>query len=182
MTFLSYHILFVLLSAAVLVGVFTDIFHYMIPNKLNLALFLGFYMFAFFNPNFTWEIAGYHTLTASIILLISFIFFALGFFGGGDAKLISAISLWLGPELSLYFVIYTMIIGGLVSVFFLFWRCTTEFNFYHKFSILKSLYYGPAHQQDLRATKRGIPYAIAIAVGYFIILPQHPTFIEILTI
>ena len=49
---------------------------------------------------------------AAIVLVIAFAFFAFGWIGGGDAKLVAATTLWVGFGLMLPYLIYAALLGG----------------------------------------------------------------------
>lgn len=176
-----YHLIFLILPVVVFLSACTDIAYYKIPNSFNAVLCIGFYLFAFLNPNFTLEMIGYHSLTAFIVLCITFGLFALGLFGGGDAKLIAAISLWLGRSDIIDFILFTILAGGVVSVLLLLWRRTKPLKFYKRIKILSSLYYGPDGDISDSLKKRAIPYAVAIMIGLFVVLPKQDIFIELIS-
>jgi prepilin peptidase CpaA len=50
------------------------------------------------------------------VLALGFMLFSRGLLGGGDVKLMAAISLWAGPDLALPFVFITGIAGGFISL------------------------------------------------------------------
>ncbi len=57
-----------------------------------------------------------HSAAAFVVLAISFSMFAAGWIGGGDAKLVAAIALWLGFDQLFSFLILASIFGGLLTV------------------------------------------------------------------
>jgi prepilin peptidase CpaA len=91
-----------------------DMFTMTIPNKLCLALVAAFFAAV---PFAALPIAtvGWHVGAALIALAITFLLFASGVFGGGDAKLTTAIVLWLGPTLALDFALLAALFGGLLT-------------------------------------------------------------------
>ncbi|AYB48500.1 tight adherance operon protein [Candidatus Williamhamiltonella defendens] len=82
-------------------------------------------------------------LSAFIFLLIGFFIFVLGLMGGGDIKLITALILGLNHLQILNFIFYTSICGLLVLLL----------GMLISFSDIK---------------KRGIPYGVAIALGFLL--------------
>jgi prepilin peptidase CpaA len=161
----------------ILLGAITDIYAYIIPNKFSLLLIVSFYIFAFLSPEFTYYDMMSHTLSGLLILSVMFALFAFKIIGGGDAKLISASSLWFGfADLGIYMV-SIIFFGGIVSVVFLIWRKTKPLEFYNKFTPLKRMFHGPQCQQNKPLKRRSIPYAIAIMGGFFITLPQSHIFL-----
>jgi len=94
----------VLLAAAI------DVRSLTIPNRVTLAIAGVYpaYAFAASGPVDPIMSAG----LAALILLLGFVLFSLRLCGGGDAKLIAAISLWAGPAHVLSFALLTALAGG----------------------------------------------------------------------
>jgi prepilin peptidase CpaA len=82
-------------------------------------------------------------------------------FGGGDAKVIAAASLWIGFSASGYFVMGMAITGGLLAATLIVARRM-------KLSSTK----GWAIR--LLSPEEGAPYAVAIAVGALLAAPGSP--------
>lgn len=57
-----------------------------------------------------------HLLTGVAVLAAAFVLFVSGVFGGGDAKFLSAIALWMGPAHLGLFVVITTLLGGVTAV------------------------------------------------------------------
>ena len=72
-----------------------DLASYTIPNLLSLVLIGVFVLFAALTA-MPLASAGWHGLSGLIGLTAGFTLFALGYIGGGDAKLFAAVALWLG--------------------------------------------------------------------------------------
>lgn len=90
-----------------------------ISNWFSLSLFLTFYPFA--------AVVGVPisivlaNTTVSLFLLVVFVFlFYRGYLGGGAAKLVCALSVWLGPTFDL--VIFLVVTATILSVSYLFIR------------------------------------------------------------
>ncbi len=94
---------------------FYDLFTMTIPNKLTLALVVGFAILAPL-AGMGWETMLWHVAIAAIALVIGFIFFSFGFMGGGDAKLIAASALWFGTAFTLPYIFITGILGGVLTL------------------------------------------------------------------
>src|ERR1700757_2803569 len=73
----------------------SDLFTMTISNRISLALVAGFALLAAFGGMGTHDVM-LHLAAGAIVLVCAFTFFAMGWVGGGDAKLASAIALWLG--------------------------------------------------------------------------------------
>jgi prepilin peptidase CpaA len=118
----------------------------------------------------------------AIVLIMSFALFALKAIGGGDAKYLSVISLWVGMNEVLYLLIWVSLIGGGLALIYLLLR-----NYIGRFSdwVWSQIQKGETHYSFLRFVWFGsgsglelgkreninsplIPYGIAIALGAII--------------
>jgi prepilin peptidase CpaA len=90
-----------------------------------------------------WE----HPLSFAIMLCLGIVLFALGWFGGGDAKLMAAAAMAFDMSGLVRFVLGVFIIGGLVAILSL------------VFGRLLRRNRGPLKE------RRSIPYGVAIAAG-----------------
>jgi len=104
-------------SAALLVIIFIDIRHQIIPDVISLpGIVLGF-IFSFINSTVTWQSSLIGILTGGGILYAIALFYMLirkvEGMGGGDIKLLAMIGAWLGYQ-SLLFVILTSSLSGAV--------------------------------------------------------------------
>ncbi len=152
-------IVFLLLAAG------WDVASYTIPNFIQIGLILAFAAFAL-ATGISPGIAGNHVLAGLAGLAAGFTLFALGYIGGGDAKLFASIALWLGfGDLPAYALI-ACILGGGLSLLLLTAR---KFPLPHAFA---------RYQWVLRLhdSKSGVPYGVALAAGLFLILPQTEVF------
>lgn len=144
-----------ILSAFMAAVILIDASKYVIPNALNLFL-LGVYPFAAYLLALNWPMA---LLAAGIALVIGMAIFALGFMGGGDIKLLAVLVLWTGwHATSAYFLFLTGVAGGALVIVVLFARF-----------LLPPLFGGRELPRLLRR-KQPIPYGIAIALGFLIVL------------
>lgn len=97
----------------------SDFFTMIIPNYLNIAIFLGF-LGAVFIVKMPYPDIAWHLLAAFITLLAGFALFAANLFGGGDAKSIAAIAAWLGWSTdTLLFLLIMALFGGLFAILLL---------------------------------------------------------------
>lgn len=142
-----------------------DLFTMRIPNAISIALIAGFAV-AGLTVDMSWQNYGLHFAVGMATLVVTFGLFAFALFGGGDAKLLAAGALWMGPDFILPFIIYTALFGGVLSL-----------------GILSYRRYVPAHELGLpnwatRLHERGgpIPYGIAIAVAGLFVFPQTEIF------
>ncbi|MGH6892435.1 MAG: A24 family peptidase, partial [Dongiaceae bacterium] len=98
-----------LLAAAI-----SDIMRYRIPNYLVYAIVVTFAVATAFD--FAWAALGWSLLAAVGMLVLGAGLFALGLFGGGDVKLISAMALWTGFADLPRFLLIMSAAGGLLGV------------------------------------------------------------------
>ncbi len=77
----------------------SDLFTMTISNRVSLALVGGFFVMAL-AAGMPGMLILSHLSAASIVLAVTFVFFARGWIGGGDAKLAAATALWIGFDQS----------------------------------------------------------------------------------
>ena len=92
----------------------SDLFTMTISNRVSLALIAGFAAMAFMSGMSAGELLA-HVEAAALVLVVSFVFFARGWIGGGDAKLASATALWFGFDHLLAYLLYASIFGGILK-------------------------------------------------------------------
>lgn len=149
-------------------GALFDIRDRKIPNRLTLAGIAAGLVLAL-GPGGVGIVAA--LLGAGLGFLVALPLFALGAFGGGDAKLITAVGAFMGPAGLLNALLGTALIGGGMAVYTT-WRCgmlgRTIFN---TGQLVLSLLTAGHHGQRLTIRSEGavnIPYGVAIAAGSLI--------------
>ncbi len=158
-------LILVLFPGFVILAATMDMFTMTIPNRLCLALVAAFFLavpFADMAP----MMVGVHVLTAAGTLVLTFILFASGVFGGGDAKLTAAIMLWLGPSLALDFAILTALFGGALTIGLVMMRTD-------QFQIAAARVPWAAR---LLSPEIGIPYGIALSAAAMVVFTSSPWF------
>nr|WP_321512266.1 prepilin peptidase [uncultured Hyphomonas sp.] len=138
-----------------------------IPNWLNLTIAALFVPAAAFS-GLPIEILFGHVLAGLAAFVIGFGLFAFRVFGGGDAKMIPAVMLWIGPSASLEFVFTMALVGGACALLIVLVRNTVP----------AAVVPGP-----IRAPfeeKAGVPYGVAIAAGAFVASASSPILSETL--
>ncbi len=154
-------LLLAILPALLAVAAGWDLASFTIPNFLSLAVALLFFLFAL-ALRLTPAGAGLHLLAGAIGLLAGFALFALGYIGGGDAKLYAGVALWLGPQDLLLYTLAAAILGGVLTLTLLALRQLP-------------LPAGLARQDwilRLHDPQAGIPYGVALAAAALLILPR----------
>ncbi len=139
-----------------------------IPNWLN-----GWMAFLFIPACILaapgWDVAGLHVLVALISFVICVALFFIGLWGGGDAKMVPAVMLWLGPAGVMPFLLATAVIGGALTVIIVIARGLLPAGVTPGF--------GVATFED----RKGVPYGVAIAAGAFFAAPASPFLTEFLS-
>lgn len=117
---------------------------------------------------------GWHGVTASLIGVLAgggifFVLFLLGGMGGGDVKLMAAVSAWAGAEQTIMILIATAIAGGIIGLGYMIFRGKVLRTLANTFELLRHhLTSGLRPHPELNIHEPGtlrIPYALAIAIG-----------------
>ena len=138
-----------------------DLFTMKIPNKISLALIAAFVLAALY-VRLPVETALMHVAIGAAALAAGFVMFSLRLLGGGDAKLMAAGALWMGPDHALLYIAYVTIFGGLLSGAILAYR---------KF-VPASAAALPSWAMKLHVQGTGIPYGMAIAASGLVMYPS----------
>lgn len=139
-----------------------------IPNRVSLLMIAGFLVLA---PLMGLGLDGWisHLGAGAAMLIVGIVMFALGWLGGGDAKLFAAGALWVGFEHLLEFTFYITFAGGLLTLAILLFRASLPHPW-----ILRQ-----AWALRLHDPKTGVPYGIAIAAAALAVYPMMPWAIAI---
>jgi prepilin peptidase CpaA len=132
-----------------------------IRNGLVLAL-LGAYLVLAMPAGFTLEEIAWSAAIAAGLLAVSFVFFARGWMGGGDAKLLAVTALWLGLDHAPAFLVYTALFGGALTLAILQLRLVG----------LPAFLGSKPWITRLQSDRTGIPYGVAITLAALIVFPQ----------
>jgi prepilin peptidase CpaA len=116
-----------------------------------------------------WTEMGMAAAAAAIVLAISFAFFAFGWIGGGDAKLVSATTLWIGFGLMLQYLIYAALLGGALTLLLLWFRRLPL-----PAPLARQVWIDRLHNP-----KTGVPYGIALAIAALLVYPQTAIFLRL---
>src|SRR5690242_12432916 len=92
-----------------------DLTSYTIPNWISATLIVGFGLAAV-AVGLPLAAVGGHVGVGLIALVAGMAMFALGWIGGGDAKLFAAAGLWLGWPAAVPYVMVTCIGGGALAL------------------------------------------------------------------
>ena len=151
---------FWILPAAFLVAAISDVTRFTIPNWLTGAIALLFPVIALWVGIPPMAILV-HLGVGIFALGMGMMFFALGWLGGGDAKLIAAAALWFGPTAVWIFVLMAAVAGGALTLALIFFRRVP----------LPQKFIAQPWIARLHDHKGDIPYGVALAVGALYALP-----------
>lgn len=151
-------------------GAMTDILSYRIPNWIAGGIVA---LFALAAPlaGMPLETAGMHVLVFALALVFGMALFAMNLIGGGDAKFMAAIALWMGPSLILKYLVVFALAGGVLAFAIVLLRRMPLPAFAARVPALNQLLLPGA----------GLPYGVALGVGGLIVLPGTFLFLKALT-
>jgi prepilin peptidase CpaA len=139
----------------------SDLFTMTISNRVSLALAAGFLILALLGGMALQDILS-HVGAGAVVLAVAFACFAMGWVGGGDAKVAAAAALWFGFGHLLNYLVYASLFGGALTLLLLQFR---QWPLPYPFA-------GQAWLLRLHAKDSGIPYGIALAIGALMIYPE----------
>lgn len=138
------------LAIALVVAAFTDIRRRQIDNWLTAAIALAAPLYWWAAGIDLWPGVGIQLGIALATLVVLAGFFALGWMGGGDVKLLVAIALWIEPSLFLQLLIVMALVGGVLT-----------------------LVVGAWHIARRQRDRVAIPYGVAISAAGLWVLGFH---------
>lgn len=109
-----------------------------------------------------WDVAGAHLLAGVAAFAVSILLFSFGVFGGGDAKMIPGVMLWLGPAATMPFITAMAVIGGALALTVILARR------------LVPEHAAPGFARETMQAGNGVPYGVAIAGGAVYAIPFSP--------
>jgi prepilin peptidase CpaA len=139
----------------------SDLLTMKISNRLSLGLAVAFFPVSFLIGMPLVDI-GYHVAASALVLAVCFSFFAMGWIGGGDAKLAAATALWLGFAYLTQYLFLAAILGGALTLVLLMLR---------RYPLPLSLV-GTRWIERLHAPGTGVPYGIALAASALLVYPK----------
>lgn len=123
-----------------------------IPNWLTGGLALAFPLAAA-GTGLPLDTLGLHALTGGVALVAGMAVFALGWAGGGDAKLFAATMLWLGPAAAAPYALAAALLGGGLTLALIVFRRVP----------LPAPLAGQGWLTRLHDPREGVPYGLALA-------------------
>ena len=162
-------IVLVVFPFSMIFAALSDVFTMTIGNRISLVLIGSFLVVSPF-IGLTWEDFGWHLAAFGLVLTVTFGLFATGTMGGGDAKLLATTSLWMGfGQPLLDYLLWATIIGGLFTLFLIFFRKSTL-----------AVYAGEVRMLRRMIDEKDVPYGVALALGGLIAFPQSPAMLWVL--
>jgi prepilin peptidase CpaA len=154
--------IFVIFPFCMLFAAVSDVLSMTIANRVSIILIAAFAIIAPMT-GMDWATYGWHFAAGAIVLAVTFAVFAIGGMGGGDAKLLTATSVWMGFNMTLlqYLVLGAML-GGLMTILIVFFRNSPMATFSANNMFLR-------HFADQKA---GIPYGVALGIAGLMTYPQ----------
>jgi prepilin peptidase CpaA len=139
----------------------SDLFTMTISNRVSLALVVGFLVLAPLGGMGLHEML-LHIGAGAAVLAVTFTCFAMGWIGGGDAKVAAGVALWFGFDHLLNFLVCASLFGGALTLLLLQFR---QWPLPYPLA-------GQAWLNRLHDKQSGIPYGIALALGALLIYPE----------
>ena len=146
---------------------FSDMFTMTISNRVSLLLLAAFLVLAL-ATGMPLETVGWHLSCGAAILVVTFGFFAMGWIGGGDAKLAAATAVWMGwGHMQDYFVVASLL-GGVLTLII----------YKMRFMPLPDAMMSRGWIARLHSAKEGVPYGIALAMAGVMVYPDTAIWIS----
>jgi len=139
----------------------SDLFTMTISNRVSLLLAASFLVLALASGMGLNDIL-LHIGAGAVVLAVAFGCFAMGWVGGGDAKVAAAAALWFGFGQLLNYLLYASLFGGALTLLLLQFR---QWPLPYPLA-------GQAWLLKLHAKETGIPYGIALAIGALMVYPE----------
>jgi prepilin peptidase CpaA len=139
----------------------SDLFTMTISNRVSLGLVAGFLIVAVAG-GMGWPDILTHIGAGALVLALAFGCFAMGWVGGGDAKVVASAALWFGFAHLMDYLLYASIFGGALTLLLLQFRLWP----------LPYAFTGQAWLLKLHAKETGIPYGIALALAALMVYPD----------
>jgi prepilin peptidase CpaA len=158
------------LPALLVIAAFFDLTTYTIPNVLPAGMLLLFVIFlsvmAFAGHRLNWSETAPHLAAGGLGLVAGMVLFALGWIGGGDAKLFAMACLWLGWDAMFDYAVIASLLGGTLTLGLLMLRQVP----------LPRLLAEQPWLLRLADRESGVPYGVALSIAALSILPNTEIF------
>ena len=142
-------------AAALIWAAVSDIRLYIIPNRTVAIIGAAFAVFACAMP---WSFAIGGVLAGLIVFAVAVTFFARGWMGGGDAKLMTVVALWAGSSYLSTFALVTSLAGAALGIVML--------------TPASRIMPAPS-AEALGVARQPMPFGLPIAAGGLAVLAQY---------
>ncbi|KAB7784424.1 prepilin peptidase [Methylorubrum populi] len=139
----------------------SDLLTMRISNRVTGLVFAGFVLYAVASGMALTDLS-LHLAAGALTLVVTFVLFARGWIGGGDAKLAASTALWIGLGHLSDYLILASILGGPLTLSIV---CARRYP-------LPKLAMKFPFAVHLHDTKTGVPYGIALAAAALVVLPS----------
>jgi len=139
----------------------SDLLTMTISNRVSLLLTAGFMVLAIAGGMGLHDML-LHAAAGMLVLAVAFACFAMGWVGGGDAKVAAAAALWFGFAHLMGYLVYASLFGGALTLLLLQFR---QWPLPYPLA-------GQPWLLKLHAKESGIPYGIALAIGALMTYPE----------
>lgn len=145
----------------------TDFTTMTIPNWISIYLIAAYFVIAPMAWQ-GWADFATHLMVFAATFSVCLFFFAIGGFGGGDAKLLAATSIWWVWQDMFVYILATAVIGGAIAFFLMIGRKWVPAR------ILSNKYMMLQFKDEKR-----MPYGLALAAGALLTLPHSSLFMYV---
>jgi prepilin peptidase CpaA len=152
-----------LFCLSVIYGALCDLTRYKIPNTVSYGLALLFIPFAALNWNQLPILL--HLGIFALVFVLCVIFWQLKWMGGGDVKFMSALSLWMGPDKILFFLI---LLSGFSALLVTVLRFMIQSNDYYQAGNYPAVFKTLLQKASEKAIPYGLPSGAAALIAYLV--------------
>ena len=149
--------------AMMMIAGLMDVTTMKIRNRLVAGLILGYAVLAPL-AGMALDEMGLSLALAAGVFVAGFTLFSMGWIGGGDAKLATATVLWLGAAHVVSYLVYTALLGGVLTLALLVFRRVE----------LRAAWNVPEWAMRLHSPQAGVPYGAAMAPAALMVFPHTP--------
>jgi prepilin peptidase CpaA len=151
--------------AAMALAAASDLFSMTISNRICIGFAAAFFLMAIWCGMEPWSILM-HTTAGLGMLALGFGLFAMGWIGGGDAKLFAATAVWLGWSHLFEYAVWASFAGGALTILLVLARGVP----------LPARLEETSWAKRLHDAGRGVPYGIALAIAGIMVYPSTAWF------
>lgn len=151
------HLLLICFAGLLCWALVSDALTFKIPNRISIGIAALYPLWVLA----TWprvDEPWVPVILAAVVLALSFLAFDRGYIGGGDGKLLAAISLWSGTGLFVQMLMMTALAGGVIAIAMILSEALRR-----RATVARGGEVSDGFFRSIVKTK--IPYGMAIAVG-----------------